>query len=345
MPAEPHAEPPAPDPAVGLHVALAAVAGAATTIVWAATGGGDFWPRWAWFGLAVSIAVHVLLRRALWAPPYPGRAYRVSMEALASLAVVDLTVWVLSGAGTFWPLWSFTGYAIVAAVVTAIVHRHRLPWAQTRELEERVDVLTRTRTGALDVQEQQLRRIERDLHDGAQVRLVALTMQLGRAEARLQDAGDDATLALVRGARDEASAAIGELRDLARGIAPPVLADRGLAAAADALGRRSASPVEVDAVVERRPPAVVESAAYFVIAESLANAAKHAPGAQVRVTVRDEDDRIVVLVADDGPGGADPDGSGLSGLRHRVEALDGRLAVRSGPGMGTTVRSELPCAS
>jgi signal transduction histidine kinase len=332
-------------PSVGLHLALSTVAGVATTVVWIEAGGDDFWPRWVWFGLGVGLVAHVLLRRALRAARTPGQAYRTAMEALAVVAVVDVVVWLLAGAGTFYPVWSLTGYAVVAAVVTAIVHRHRLPWAEAGALEERVDVLTRTRSGALDVQAQQLRRIERDLHDGAQVRLVALSMQLGRAEARLEDAGDPHTLALVRGARDEATAAIGELRDLARGIAPPVLADRGLPAAAEALGRRSASPVEVDAALDRRPPPVVESAAYFVIAESLANAGKHVPGVAVRVSVREDEGLLVVLVADDGPGGADPAGSGLTGLRHRVEALDGRLTVDSAAGAGTVVRAELPCGS
>ncbi|MDO9410640.1 sensor histidine kinase [Patulibacter sp.] len=334
-----------PDAAFGLHVALSVVAGAAATATWAATSGDYFWPRWVWLGLAISVAVHLLVRWAALTPSRPGKAYRVTMASLAALAVVDVLVWLLAGAGTFYPRWSLTGYAVVAATLSAIVHRRRLPWASSSELVERVDVLTRTRSGALDVQAHQLRRIERDLHDGAQVRLVALTMQLGRAEARLEDSGDEATLALVRRARDEASAAIGELRDLARGIAPPVLADRGLAAAADALGRRSASPVEVDAVLGARAAPVVESAAYFVIAEALTNASKHVPGAAVRVTLREEDGALVVLVADDGPGGADPAGSGLTGLRHRVEALDGRLLVTSAAGTGTTVRAELPCAS
>ncbi|MSW51817.1 MAG: histidine kinase [Actinobacteria bacterium] len=328
-----------------MHLALSLVAGAASTAVWAATPGDYFWPRWVWLGLAIALTVHLLVRWAALTPARPGKAYRVTMASLAALAVVDVLVWLLAGAGTFYPRWSLTGYAVVAATVSAIVHRRRLPWASSRELVDRVDVLTRTRSGALDVQAHQLRRIERDLHDGAQVRLVALSMQLGRAEARLEDAGDEATLALVRQARDEASAAIGELRDLARGIAPPVLADRGLAAAADALGRRSASPVEVDAVLGRRAAPVVESAAYFVIAEALTNASKHVPGASVRVTLREERGTLVVLVTDDGPGGADPAGSGLTGLRHRVEALDGRLVVLSAPGAGTTVRAELPCAS
>jgi signal transduction histidine kinase len=358
MPTETTATPPGPEPvdgaapageqpdaAFGVHVALSVVAGVALTAMWAATDDEYFWPRWVWLGLAILLALHVLGRWAVLTPARPWKAYRIGMAALATLAVVDVLVWAAAGAGPFYPFWSLTGYAIVAAVASAVVHRHRLPWASSRALVERVDELTRTRHGALDVQARQLRAIERDLHDGAQVRLVALTMQLGRAEARLEDAGDEQTLQLVRGARDEASAAIGELRDLARGIAPPVLADRGLAAAADALGRRSASPVEVDAVLVGRSAPVVESAAYFVIAEALTNAGKHVPGARVRVSLREERGRLVVVVADDGAGGADADGSGLTGLRHRVEALDGRLTVQSGRGTGTTVRAELPCGS
>ena len=168
-------------------------------------------------------------------------------------------------------------------------------------------------------------------------------MQLGRAEERLEDKPEIADL--VRQARGEASAAIAELRDLARGIAPPVLADRGLEAAVEALGRRSAIPVTVDAHLERRPVPVIETAAYFVVAEALTNAAKHAGGASAHVTIRREPDRLVVEVTDAGPGGADPDGGGLTGLRHRVEALDGILMVISPPGAGTTIHAELPAAS
>jgi signal transduction histidine kinase len=150
---------------------------------------------------------------------------------------------------------------------------------------------------------------------------------------------------LFRRARDEASAAIAELRDLARGIAPPILADRGLVAAVEALGRRAPIPVEVEARVDERPPPVLETAAYFVAAEALTNVAKHAHGASARVTIVLDGERLAVTVADDGPGGADAAGGGLNGLRHRVEALDGRLSVTSRTGEGTTVRAELPCAS
>jgi signal transduction histidine kinase len=191
------------------------------------------------------------------------------------------------------------------------------------------------------VQAAELRRIERDLHDGAQARLVALSMQLGRAEERLD--GQPEIAELVRRAREEAGAAIGELRDLARGIAPPVLADRGLEAAVDALGKRSQIPVTVHASLLRRPLPVVETAAYFVVAEGLTNAAKHARGAGATVTITERGDRLVVEIRDEGPGGADPDGAGLMGLRHRVEALDGTLTVTSLPDAGTTLHAELPC--
>ena len=131
----------------------------------------------------------------------------------------------------------------------------------------------------------------------------------------------------MRRAREEASAAIGELRDLARGIAPPVLADRGLKAALEALGERSLIPVTVDVHLTRRPPPVVETSAYFVAAEGITNVAKHGGGAGARVAVDGDADRVVVAISDDGPGGADPAGSGLTGLKHRVEALDGELEI------------------
>jgi signal transduction histidine kinase len=223
------------------------------------------------------------------------------------------------------------------------VLRNRLPWLRERALAERVDELTRTRRGALDVQAAELRRIERDLHDGAQARLVSLTMLIGRAEERAADRPELA--ALLREARGEAGAAIGELRDLARGIAPPVLADRGLASAVQALATRAPIDVTVHAADDQRPPPVVETAAYFVIAEALTNAAKHGGGAPARVAIGRRDGRLAVEVADAGPGGADPAGSGLTGLRHRVEALDGTLEIDSPAGRGTRVRAELPCGS
>jgi signal transduction histidine kinase len=340
----PHDPPLEPDTLLGLQVAFSAVVGSVATVVWVLTGRGTFWAGWAWLGLLLLLAVHALARYAVRVPADGRHAYRVVLGLLGIVAVTPPAVWLLSGGGPFWPAWPLLGATAIAATMAAVVHRRRLPWVRAQAvLEERVDVLTRTRSGALDVQAQQLRRIERDLHDGAQVRLVALAMQLGRAEARLDDAGDPVTRDLVRGAREEATAAIAELRDLARGIAPPVLADRGLAAAAEALGRRSGSPVTVTARLDERPAPVVESAAYFVVAEALANAAKHVPGAPVSVALTTAEHRLVVEVLDEGGGGADASGSGLTGLRHRVEALDGTLVVRDVPAAGTLVRAELPC--
>jgi signal transduction histidine kinase len=260
------------------------------------------------------------------------------------IATLVVVIWALTGPGTFWPAWPILGLTttlLLHGAVSALWSR--LPAQRERELTDRVDELTRTRRGALDVQAAELRRIERDLHDGAQARLVALSMQLGRAEARL--GGEPEVAELLRAARGEASAAIAELRDLARGIAPPVLADRGLPAAVEALGKRSAIEVQTAVHVARRPPPVVETAAYFVVAEALTNVAKHGGGSGARTTVELDGDVLVIVVADDGPGGADEHGGGLSGLRQRVQALDGTLTVTSPAGRGTTIRAELPCES
>jgi signal transduction histidine kinase len=334
---------PARDPGRGLplHVALAALAGFACTLIWGLTGRGYFWPVWVWLGLASSVAFHAVGVSALRAAGDPAGVFRARVWLCIVIAAICVVVWALAGGGYLWPVWPVLGMTVGLAATALFVFRHRLPWVREQELVERVDQLTRTRRGALDVQDSELRRIERDLHDGAQARLVALSMQLGRAEARLSDQPELADL--VRQARGEASAAIAELRDLARGIAPPVLVARGLAAAVDALGRRVATAVTVDAHVDRRPPAVIETAAYFVVAESLTNVAKHTGDARARVELHMAADVLVVEVSDDGPGGADPQGGGLTGLRHRVEALDGTLSITSPPGGRTTIRAELPC--
>jgi signal transduction histidine kinase len=309
-------------------------------VIWAASGFGYFWPAWVWFGLMIPVAVQYAVRRSLKGP----RQWRVLSvhAALSCVAGAILTfIWAMTGFG-FWLFWPLFGLSAALVLNGLLISWWRaLHPVRERELTQRVDELTRTRRGALDVQAAELRRIERDLHDGAQARLVALSMQLGRAEEKLEHEPEAAEL--VRSARAEASAAIGELRDLARGIAPPVLADRGLSAAVDALGKRSALPVTLDARLTRRLSPVVESAAYFVVAESLTNAAKYGRGAPARVTLTEEHGRLIVEIDDDGPGGANPDGGGLTGLRNRVEALDGILVVRSSVGEGTTVHAELPC--
>jgi signal transduction histidine kinase len=186
------------------------------------------------------------------------------------------------------------------------------------------------------------RRLERDLHDGAQQRLVALSLKLGMARARL-DGADDATAQLVAEAHDESKLALAELRDLARGIHPAVLTERGLRAALEDLAGRSTVPTYlVDAPDERLAPAV-EATAYFVVAECLANVAKYAHAETAWVTARRENGALSVEIQDDGQGGADPGrGSGLRGLTDRVHALDGALSVASAPGQGTLVRAVLP---
>ena len=345
------APPPAPGPpppanALPLHIALSALAGLVATIVWAITGGGYYWTAWVWLGVGIPVAIHAIIRFGMSQPASArhGLALHGMVTGLISAILVIIWGFTTSGVRGFWPLWPLLVLGVAVAVHMLIIYADRLPGrAREAQLAERVGELTRTRQGALDVQAAELRRIERDLHDGAQARLVALSLLLGRTEERLADRPEEAEL--VRQARGEASAAIGELRDLARGIAPPVLADRGLTAAVEALGRRAATPVTVDAQELRsRPLPVVETAAYFVVAESLTNVAKHAPGTPAHVRLAEEEDgRLTIEIADDGPGGADADGSGLTGLRHRVEALDGTLTVTSVAGSGTTIHAELPC--
>jgi signal transduction histidine kinase len=184
--------------------------------------------------------------------------------------------------------------------------------------------------------------MERDLHDGAQQRLVALALDLKLARSTL-DRDPAAAAELLEAAAGNLSDTTEELRELARGIHPPVLADRGLVAALDALAARSAVPVTVDADLTARVPAAVEAAAYFVVSEALTNVARHAHAEKAVVTVRGSDGRLNVEVHDDGDGGADPArGSGLRGLVDRVAALDGSLEVESPAGTGTVLRAVIP---
>jgi len=330
---------------MSLLIALGAFVGFANTVIWAASGGGYYWPRWVWLGCWALISATAVRNHMKWFAPGPRRRLRFHVDLTVALSLYLLLIWWFSGTAGFWAGWPILSLGLLLVLHLILYTRHHLlPDGRSRALEQRVDTLTRTRRGALDVEAAELRRIERDLHDGAQARLVALSMQLGRAEARLQEHPEAA--ALVRAARDEAGAAIAELRDLARGIAPPVLTDRGLVAAVQSLADRAPGPVTVSAApdVDRLPPAV-ETAAYFVIAEALTNATKHAPGAAARIAIEQRHRLLIVDVADDGPGGADPTGSGLSGLRARVAALDGTLTVASPIGGPTIVHAELPCES
>jgi signal transduction histidine kinase len=211
------------------------------------------------------------------------------------------------------------------------------------ELRARVDELTTSRARVVEAGVAERRRLERDLHDGAQQRLVALSLDLRLAQARLH-ADPDGAAELLGHAREELAVALAELRDLARGIHPAVLADRGLDAALQALGARSPVPVDLGPVEAGRLPEPVEAAVYFVVAEALANVAKHAHATRATVRIARSGGRAVVEVSDDGIGGADPArGSGLHGLADRLAALDGRLAVESPLGQGTRLRAEIPC--
>jgi signal transduction histidine kinase len=210
------------------------------------------------------------------------------------------------------------------------------------QLHERVDDLRGARARIIAAADAERRRIERDLHDGAQQRLVALALTLGMAQSRL--AADPAAAApLIAQAREEAQLAVKELRELASGIHPALLSERGLGPALEALAARTPVPTTVDGVPAQRLPAPVESAAYFVTAEALTNVAKYAGATSAGVSLAVEHGRLLLIVRDDGAGGADPTaGTGLRGLRDRVEAIDGQLHIDSPPGLGTTLIAELP---
>jgi signal transduction histidine kinase len=211
------------------------------------------------------------------------------------------------------------------------------------ELAQRISSLEATRLGAVDSADARLRRIERDLHDGAQHRLAYIAMELGRARAKLaSDPG--AADELLAGAHDESKVAMRELRDLVRGIHPSVLSDRGLDAALSGLAERATVPVEIRGSVAERLPPAIETAAYYVVAETLTNVGRHSGATQAFVDVHRDDGELVLEIGDDGNGGARRrPGSGLEGLAQRVEALDGTLDVVSPPGGPTTIFARLPC--
>jgi len=215
------------------------------------------------------------------------------------------------------------------------------------ELERRVEHLSQTRTETLDSGAAEIRRIERDLHDGAQARLVAMGMTLDAA-GQLIDEDPKAARALLIEARDSSAKALQELRNLVRGIHPPVLADRGLADAIRALALDTALRIHLtsDLGQQARPFASIESAAYFAVNELVANVSKHAKASQAWIDFRQHDGMLKITVTDDGQGGADPrNGTGLQGIERRLAAFDGVLAVSSPPGGPTAVTMEIPCAS
>ena len=244
------------------------------------------------------------------------------------------------------------GLALVAPWVTigatnlqSAMTRSLLGRTSEAEMEQMLHRAEAQRSSAVDSAETERRRIERDLHDGAQQRLVALAAELGAAREKLEE-DPEAAKALVGTAHDEAKAALKEIRDLVRGIHPVILEDRGLDAALSAVVARAPVPVSLRVRVEPRPSPAVESAAYFIVNEALTNVARHAHATRAEVAIERAGARLVIEVRDDGVGGADASrGSGLQGLRERVDGLGGNLHVVSPDGGPTTISVELPCAS
>jgi signal transduction histidine kinase len=273
-------------------------------------------PLWGW-SVPDGVQVGLFTMHSVWA--------MIAFAVIAGPPVAVLAAWILRGSA-----------AVQAKVVQVLLEGGE---------QERITELQVSRAGAVDAAAVELRRIERDLHDGAQARLVALAMEIGMAREQIER-DPEAAAAMLAGAHEDAKTALAELRDLARGIHPAILTDRGLDAAVSALAARCPVPCTVAIDVPDRLPAAIESAAYFTVAEALANVAKHSGASRCEISGRIEQGMLVVKVHDDGVGGLDASrGTGVAGLRGRVEALDGKLLVASPKGKGTLLRAELPCGS
>lgn len=323
-----------------LHAVFTVGVSALLVAIWALTPPEYFWPVWPLLALGLALGIHAWVvlvqeRPDIRAQTGGSRELATHIGISAEVGLFLVAVWGITTRGYFWPVWPLLGLAALVVLHAGVLFGRR---------KHRIEVLETSRAGAVGLHEAELRRIERDLHDGAQASLVALGMNLGMAEQKLQT-DPTAAGALLAEARRGAREALEELRDLARGIHPPVLGDRGLEAAVAGLASRSPVHVVVSARLIERPPPAVETAAYFVVAEAIANAGKHADATQLEIRIRRGGDVLVVEVVDDGRGGADPAGHGLTGLRQRVEALDGTLEVTSPTGGPTTVRARLPCGS
>ena len=236
----------------------------------------------------------------------------------------------------------------VVAALHVLLAKALLGPNTNEQLTEKAEHLQASRARGVDAAEAERRRIERDLHDGAQQRLVAVAMGLGRAKTKM-DADPESAKALIDEAHADAKLAVSELRDLARGIYPAVLGDRGLDAALSSIAAKCPIPVDVHVVIDPRPPAAVESTAYFIVGECLTNVAKHSGASQAKVNAWREErptgDLVIVEITDDGHGGASlRPGGGLSGLADRAATIDGVMTVVSPIGGPTVIRADLPCA-
>jgi signal transduction histidine kinase len=288
----------------------------------------------------------------------------VPLYGLAGLTLTPLWIWLGTGWYGYGAIWSIDTFSdgllcLPQGVVILVAGLWAGPWlrrvdasfarlflAPTRaaELRLRVTELTVTRADTVNAQAAELRRIERDLHDGVQARLVSLGMMIGLAD-ELIDRNPVAARELLAEARESSGAALVELRHLVRGIHPPVLAERGLGGAVRALALSLPVPITVDTDLPGRPDTPVESAAYFAVAETLTNMIRHSRAHTGSVSLRHEDGALTMVVTDDGTGGADPAaGTGLRGIERRLAAFDGTMVLSSPPGGPTVITMELPCA-
>jgi signal transduction histidine kinase len=292
---------------------------------------------------------------ALLAVPSLGVIYGVwglCLPALTSTLGAPRHDWYGAVAGQHW-LAVPVGIAVAALAMSIAppLLRVHAKWTavllaptKAAELRGRVDRLTQTRTDAIDAQAAEVRRIERDLHDGAQARLVAVGLTLSTIE-RLMETDPPAARRLLAQARETSSTALSELRDLVRGIHPPVLSERGLTDALRALALDTSLLVTVHSDLPGRFAAPVESAAYFAVSEAIANAARHARATNVAVDLRYREGVLRMTVSDNGIGGANPsNGTGLRGLERRLGTFDGTLTLHSPEGGPTVVTMEVPCA-
>ncbi|MEV4255963.1 histidine kinase [Spirillospora sp. NPDC049652] len=289
-----------------------------------------------------NIVVGAVAMTSWWAFPTDDRP---TLFSLLDVHVNDWTTALLGGTVQIAVLAAVAWWGVpVLARLHARMSLAVLAPSAREVLTERVDVLTRSRVGVVDAHGLELQRIERDLHDGTQARLVTIAMQLGIARESLGDE-QNPVATLLEQAHETAEEAMAELRAVLQTIYPPILADRGLDGALTALATRSSVPVRIDLADVGALPATVEAVAYYVIAEALTNVAKHAAASRADVRVERAGDVLTIEVTDDGKGGADEArGTGITGMRRRVAALDGAVGLASPPGGPTALTVRMPCA-